>query len=158
MNVPQNLAGDFQSNCTHISTGPCTTTEPVVGVGGSRRLRRATGGRTRVIYVRVSEDEERTIRGRAEEHGLSAQRFLIEAGLTGSAGVAADRRGAQREALRAVTLLAAMSNNVNQLAKWANTNQPFSDDVEGLPAEVRRATTIAAAAVTRLATSFEEER
>ena len=49
------------------------------------RMRRAPGGRSRVIYVRVTEDEDGEIRRRAIMHRRSAQRFLIETALSGSA-------------------------------------------------------------------------
>jgi len=49
-------------------------------------MRRAPGGRTRVIYVRVTEEEDREIRRRAVKHRRSAQRFLIETALSGRHG------------------------------------------------------------------------
>jgi hypothetical protein len=52
----------------------------------------------------------------------SAQRFLIETALSGSAQVSAERSRAQRDAEMARIGLARLANNVNQLAKWANTN------------------------------------
>jgi uncharacterized protein (DUF1778 family) len=87
------------------------------------RMRRAPGGRSRVIYVRVTEDEDREIRRRAMMQRRSAQRFLIETALSGSAQVSAERSRAQRDAETARIGLARLANNVNQLAKWANTNQ-----------------------------------
>jgi uncharacterized protein (DUF1778 family) len=87
------------------------------------RMRRAPGGRRRVIYVRVTEDEDREIRRRAIMQRRSAQRFLIETALSGSTRVSAERSRAQRDAETARIGLARLANNVNQLAKWANTNQ-----------------------------------
>jgi hypothetical protein len=87
------------------------------------RMRRAPGGRLRVIYVRVTEEEDAEIRRRAIMHRRSAQRFLIETALSGSAQVSAERSRAQRDAEMARIGLARLANNVNQLAKWANTNQ-----------------------------------
>jgi uncharacterized protein (DUF1778 family) len=86
------------------------------------RMRRAPGGRSRVIYVRVTEDEDREIRRRAVMNHESAQRFLIETALSGSARVSAERSRAQRDSEMARIVLARLANNVNQLAKWANTN------------------------------------
>jgi hypothetical protein len=53
----------------------------------------------------------------------SVQRFLIETALSGSARVSAERSRAQRDAEMTRIVLARLANNVNQLAKWANTNQ-----------------------------------
>jgi hypothetical protein len=86
------------------------------------RMRRAPGGRRRVIYVRVTEEEATEIRRRAMMQRRSAQRFLIETALSGSAQVSAERSRAQRDAEMARIGLARLANNVNQLAKWANTN------------------------------------
>ena len=61
-------------------------------------MRRAPGGRTRVIYVRVTEEEDSEIRRRAVKHRRSAQRFLIETALSGSARLSAERSRAQRDA------------------------------------------------------------
>jgi hypothetical protein len=71
----------------------------------------------------VTEDEYREIRRRAMMQRRSAQRFLIETALSGSARVTAERSRAQRDAEMARIGLARLANNVNQLAKWANTNQ-----------------------------------
>jgi hypothetical protein len=71
----------------------------------------------------VTEDEDREIRRRAMMHHESAQRFLIETALSGSAQVSAERSRAQRDAEMARVGLARLARNVNQLAKWANTNQ-----------------------------------
>jgi uncharacterized protein (DUF1778 family) len=87
------------------------------------RMRRTPGGRSRVIYVRVTEDEDREIRRRAMMQRRSAPRFLIESALSGSARVSAERSRAQRDAEMTRIGLARLANNVNQLAKWANTNQ-----------------------------------
>ena len=52
-------------------------------------MRRSPGGRKLVLYVRLTEEEDRQIRHRAAKQGLSAQRFLIESALSGSAESAA---------------------------------------------------------------------
>jgi hypothetical protein len=121
-------------------------TTPVVNASGDEnmpipaeyqiRMRRAPGGRSRVIYIRVTEGEDEEIRRRAMMQRRSAQRFLIETALSGSARVSAERSRAQRDAEMARIGLARLANNVNQLAKWANTNQAmpikFFDLIEDL--------------------------
>jgi hypothetical protein len=102
-------------------------------------MRRAPGGRTRVIYVRVTEEEDREIRRRAVKHRRSAQRFLIETALSGSARLSAERSRAQRDAEMARIVLARLANNVNQLAKWANTNHAIPASLDGLIDDLGRA-------------------
>jgi hypothetical protein len=58
-------------------------------------MRRSPGGRTWVIYVRATEEEDREIRRRAVKHRRSAQRFFIETALSGSARLSAERSRAQ---------------------------------------------------------------
>ena len=102
-------------------------------------MRRAPGGRTRVIYVRVTEEEDREIRRRAVKHRRSAQRFLIETALSGSARLSAERSRAQRDAEMARIGLARLANNVNQLAKWANTNHAMPADLDDLIDDLKAA-------------------
>ena len=71
---------------------------------------------------------------------MSLQRFLFEAAMSGSAAQSAERRQAAGDAQRARIVLDRMANNVNQLAKWANTNHVLPDAFDGALDEVRRAT------------------
>ena len=121
-------------------------------------MRRSPGGRTRVIYVRVTEEEDREVRRRAVKHRRSAQRFLIETALSGSAKLSAERSRAQRDAEMARIVLVRLANNVNQLAKWANTNHTLPDTFTDVFGDVRQATAIVAEATRRLQTGFEQNR
>ena len=122
------------------------------------RMKRSPGGRHRFLGVRLTEVEERQIRRLAEKVGLSAQRFVVEAALSGSAATAAQRRVAQRDAERARLVLASISNNVNQLAKWANTNHVLPDTFGACIDDIRRATRAVAETTQRLGTTSEPER
>ena len=91
------------------------------------RMRRSPGGRHRLLGVRLTEVEERQIRHLAEKAGLSAQRICRGSGAVGFGGRRRHTAPAQRDAERARLVLASISNNVNQLAKWANTNDVLPD-------------------------------
>jgi hypothetical protein len=117
-------------------------------------MRRALGGRTRVIYVRVTEEEDREIRRRAAKHRRSAQRFLIETALSGSARLSAERSRAQRDAEMARIGLARLANNVNQLARWANTNHAMPADLDNLIHDLGRAVGAVEQTAVRLGTAF----
>jgi uncharacterized protein (DUF1778 family) len=126
--------------------------------GRTIRMRRSPGGRQGRLNVRLTEEEECQIRLRADRCGLSAQRFLIEAAMSGTAAEAAERRRAQRNAERARLVLASISNNVNQLAKWANTNNALPDTFADTLDDIRRATIAVAETTERLHSTFERDR
>ena len=117
-----------------------------------------TGGRHFVVKVRLSESEHDELRRRAKTAGMSVQRFLFEAAMAGSAAQSADRRHAQVDAQRARLVLTSIANNVNQLAKWANTNHVLPDTFAVALADVRQATFEVAETHRRLGSDFEEPR
>jgi hypothetical protein len=89
---------------------------------------------------------------------MSMQRFLFEAAMAGSAARSAERRRALGDAQRARLVLTSIANNVNQLAKWANTNHVLPDTFGAALDDVRRATAEVAETNMRLGSSFEEPR
>jgi hypothetical protein len=117
-----------------------------------------TGGRHVVVKVRLSDSEHDGLRWRATTAGMSVQRFLFEAAMAGSAAQSAERRRAHGDAQRARLVLTSIANNVNQLAKWANTNRVLPDAFGDALAEIRRATAEVAETNRRLQSSFEEPR
>jgi adenosyl cobinamide kinase/adenosyl cobinamide phosphate guanylyltransferase len=117
-------------------------------------MRRSPGGRTRVIYVRVTEEEDREIRRRAVKHRRSAQRFLIETALSGSARLSAERSRAQRDAEMTRIILTRLANNVNQLAKWANTNHAMPGNLDRLVDDLGRAIESVEQTAVELGTAF----
>ena len=129
-----------------------------VPTGRAVRMSRSPGGRHRILGVRLTEEEESQIRRRADQCGLSAQRFLVEAAMSGSATAATERRRARRDAERAHFVLASVSNNLNQLAKWANSNHVLPDTFAGALEDTRRATTAVTASAERLRFAFEPDR
>ena len=117
-----------------------------------------TGGRHFVVKVRLSNSEHDDLRRRATTAGMSLQRFLFDAAMAGSAAQSAERRRAQRDVQRARLVLTSIANNVNQLAKWANTNHVLPDAFGAALDDVRRATAEVAETQRRLGSSFEEPR
>jgi plasmid stability protein len=119
------------------------------------RMRRSVGGRSHVLYVRLTEDEDRQIRYRAAQHGFSPQRFLTEAALSGSAESATARRQAALEVQAARVVLKGMANNLNQLAKWANANHVFPDGLDRMVRDLARAVVSMEETAAELANAFE---
>jgi hypothetical protein len=140
-------------------------TEPMDEEGAtastSKRISRMptlTGGRHFVVKVRLSDSEHDELRRRATTAGMSVQRFLFDAAMAGSAAQSVERRRAQGDAHRARLVLTSIANNVNQLAKWANTNRVLPDAFEHVLDDVRRATAEVAETNRRLGSNFEEPR
>ena len=88
-----------------------------------RRQANEVGGRTHSHRVKVTEREAVALAERAQERGVSVPRLLVEAALTDPAtsATAAERQEAMVELFAVRRLLAAVSNNVNQLARQANS-------------------------------------
>jgi hypothetical protein len=121
-------------------------------------MRRAPGGRQGRLNLRLTDDEERQIRHRAEGCGLSAPRYLIEAGLSRSASDAAGRRRVEWDLGQARVVLKAVGNNLNQLAKWANANHAVPDHIEVALREVHRAIEVIEDCANAVSTAFVVDR
>ncbi len=122
------------------------------------RMATVTGGRHNVVKVRLSDRELGQLKERAERASVSLQRFLFEAAMSGSAAQSAQRRQAAGDAQRARIVLTGVANNVNQLAKWANTNHVLPDGFNDALDEVRRATRVLAETTERLQAEFVPPR
>jgi hypothetical protein len=103
----------------------------------------------------LSDDEHATLERRAQTAGVSLQRYLVEAGLSGRAGDGAARRSAERELMQARGVLRAAGNNLNQLTKWANANHAVPAQIESALAVVTRATGVVSERAEVLASTFE---
>ena len=99
----------------------------------TRRKQTKTGvRRTRVISLRVSEDEARELAGIAEQRGVTLSRFLIEAARQ-AGDIDKVRRDAEqgpvvRELQRIRTEIWRIGHNVNQVAH--NTNRDLAVSAE----------------------------
>ena len=99
----------------------------------TRRKQTKTGvRRTRVISLRVSEDEARELAGLAEQRGVTFSRFLIEAARQ-AGDIDKVRRDAEqgpvvRELQRIRTEIWRIGHNVNQVAH--NTNRDLAVSAE----------------------------
>ena len=103
----------------------------------AKRLVRDAAGRQRVIYVRLSKDEDERIRCRAAAAGVSPQRLLVELALLGPAG-ASERHAVNTAMLGVRRQIIGMATNLNQLAKWANSRQQLPPGLEATLAAVQR--------------------
>ena len=88
---------------------------------GRQRRERQARPREAEQKVRLSLEEKRRLRERAGELGVSVPRLMVEAALSG-VETPAQRRAWIAELFELRRLLATVANNVNQLAKVANTS------------------------------------
>jgi len=138
------------------------TSEPGENDVGSEtrvgRLRRVPGGRKRQVSLCLTDDEYAALRRRADRAEVSVPRYLIEAALSGSASAATEQRQLRRDVERTQLVLAGLANNVNQLAKWANTNRVLPDSFESALGDIGRATAAVTEAVQRVQGVFGARR
>lgn len=95
----------------------------LVGGEGARRPR-WTARRPRSVQVRLLEEEHRALALLAADQGVSIPRLLVESARSTDRGQSiTQRRAAMMEMVAVRRLLAGVANNVNQIAKAANTGQ-----------------------------------
>jgi hypothetical protein len=88
---------------------------------GRRRRNTSTGPRTvRRVVIRLSEHENGLVSAMAVEQGVTAQALFMRALLTGGTDATAKYERLRDELAAARRLLAAVSVNINQLARQAN--------------------------------------
>ena len=109
----------------------------------SRRRRRANasaGVRAHRVVIRHSDQEMATVRAMAAVQGMSPQRLYVRALTTGDVEAAARLQRIRDELSATRRLLAAVSNNVNQIAVAANVTGTVADELEVTLRAVRRVT------------------
>lgn len=126
--VADQVAGDRTARVEQPATTVATSDKPAAPgrrTGGARR-RRVAGGRRHNVPVRFSEDEYEALRTRAAAAGLTPSAYLAAAaeprdrlGRTTMSGE--ERRVWASELMATRRLLAATGNNLNQLARAANS-------------------------------------
>lgn len=88
----------------------------------NRRRPNAPVSRQIVHKVRVNEEEEAALVARSSEQGVTVARLLVESALSPDPGeTATDRRNTLEMFFRIERLISNIANNVNQIAKVANT-------------------------------------
>jgi hypothetical protein len=100
-----------------VAVSPASNTRPVGRVNRSREHE------PRRVYqqVTLTHEERDQLRERAGALGVSVPRLLVESALSG-VETPAERRAWVAELFELRRLLATVANNVNQLAKVANTS------------------------------------
>lgn len=94
---------------------------------GRRRQANISGGRPKSYQVKATEAEHARLVRRAEEQGVTVPRLLLESALTQGAETMTERRQLGFELSEVRRLLANLTNNANQVARFANTEGIVAD-------------------------------
>ncbi|WP_300345589.1 plasmid mobilization relaxosome protein MobC [Nesterenkonia sp.] len=80
--------------------------------------------------LKLTEFEDNALYFKAQEQNVSVQRLLVESALTFESGdTATNRKAAVQSILRAERQLAAIGNNLNQIARGVNAGAPVSAEL-----------------------------
>ncbi len=114
------------------------TESPIGRFTQRRRRANEPGGREHSHRVKVSAEEAAVLAQLAAAQGVTVPRLLVESALAGDRATAVQRRDAIIELFAVRRLLAAVSNNVNQVARHANAGEEFPADARVVLGAVRR--------------------
>lgn len=104
-------------------------------MSAAKRRPNAIDARSIVHKVRVNESEEATLTDRATQQGVTVARLLVESALADASGeTRAEREKKLTLFFRIERLVGNVANNLNQIAKVANTTG--SIDVSELRAQI----------------------
>ena len=106
------------------------------------RKRRANAGaedrREKSYRVYVTVDEDAHLRARAEGLGVTVPRLLFESAMNAQVRTDTEWKSAVMALFKTNNLLGNLTNNVNQLARFANTEGQFPGDAAAIYEEFRR--------------------
>ncbi|MXS75474.1 MobC family plasmid mobilization relaxosome protein [Microbacterium sp. TL13] len=105
---------------------------------GRKRRANASGGRRDKRYVlSVNAEEDAQLRARAEVRSVSVPRLLFETAIDANVVTAADRKAAVAMLFKLQREMSSVANNVNQIARYANTERRFVAEAEGVLVQYR---------------------
>jgi uncharacterized protein (DUF1778 family) len=105
---------------------------------GKRNRDDEKGGRSERFNVRLSAHERAALDVRAAQFGTTVTRLLVDSALSSGMEGAVERRALVSELTQIRTLLARQSSNINQIAKWANSEAQFPADAAAAVEASRR--------------------
>lgn len=107
-----------------------------------RRRRRIEGGRQHRHVVKVTDEEEALLLEKSQTYNVTVAKLLVDSALAGGAERAADNESVRQAVVTELfglhRLLASISNNVNQLARVANSTGELPPQTGDVLDAVRR--------------------
>ena len=144
---------DFRGRCAGPGEAKTLTEKNERRLFGRQRRANAEGGREKSYRVYVTALEDAQLRARAVVADVTVPRLLFESAMDANVETTTDRKSAIAELFTVTRLMANVSNNVNQLAKFANTEGAFPDTAVAVVAEYRALAVKVEGAIDRLADS-----
>ena len=120
---------------------------------GRQRRANVDVPRDRRYTVKVNAEEDAQLRARAVVAGVTVPRLMFESAMNAHIETDTARQEVIAEFFAVRRLMANVANNVNQLAKYANTESVFPQDAEAIVAEYRAIVPRLSDALDRLAAS-----
>ena len=91
----------------------------------------STEKRVGIYKLRLNDAERQMLDAAALLHGMKLSRYLVEAGRSmGGGSEVGERRELITELMAIRALLGRSASNINQIARWANSNESFPTDAE----------------------------
>lgn len=118
---------------------------------GRQRRANSDAPRDRRYVVKVNADEDAKLRARAVVAGVTVPRLMFESGINANVETSTDRKQAIAELFAVSRKLGTVANNVNQLAKFANTEGQFPVEATSVVEEYRQLTARIDETIRRLA-------
>ncbi|MFC5931825.1 plasmid mobilization relaxosome protein MobC [Cryobacterium melibiosiphilum] len=120
---------------------------------GRQRRANVDVPRDRRYTVKVNAEEDAQLRARAVVAGVTVSRLMFESAMNAHIETDTSRQEVIAEFFAVRRLMANVANNVNQLAKYSNTESVFPQDAEAIVAEYRAIVPRLSDALDRLAES-----
>ena len=105
--------------------------------GTKKRRENAPAGTKKRRDVWVTANEEAALIAKAARQNVTVPNLLLTSALSETSETPIERRAAMAELMAIHTLLARVSNNVNQIARHANAGDEFPQDAKAALAYVR---------------------
>ena len=105
---------------------------------GRQRRANADVPRDRRYTVKVNAGEDAKLRARASAQDVTVPRLMFESALNVNVETSTERKAAIAELFAVSRLLGNVANNMNQVAKFANSEGTFPADALELTGEYRR--------------------
>lgn len=116
--------------------------EGVVAMAGGRRMRRANaadGARAKTVGVKVTADEHARLVEKAAVQGVTVQGLMVGAALSDAIESVTERRQVAVELMKVQRWIGGTADNMNQIARKANTVHEIPSDFRKAIAEARAA-------------------
>lgn len=120
---------------------------------GRARRANAEQARQKRYSVYVQEAEAAQLQARADRLGVTVPRLLFESAMNVHVETSTERKAAIAELFAVSRLLANVANNVNQVAKFANTESTFPADAGAVVDDARALIARVDETIVRLANS-----